>query len=60
MLTNKQFNSSSYLSFLVGLAGVGIGVAVGFGAGAIPVVVGLLLGVVAVLIFFLLDLNKRY
>ncbi|MEB3215953.1 MAG: O-antigen ligase family protein [Nostocales cyanobacterium 94392] len=49
---NKQFNSSSYLSFLVGLAGVGIGVAVGFGAGAIPVVVGLLLGVVAVLIFF--------
>lgn len=52
MLTNKQFNSSSYLSFLVGLAGVGIGVAVGFGAGAIPVVVGLLLGVVAVLIFF--------
>ncbi|MBE9214634.1 O-antigen ligase family protein [Plectonema cf. radiosum LEGE 06105] len=52
MLTNKQFNNSSYLSFLVGLAGVGIGAAVGFGAGAIPVVVGLLLGVVAVLIFF--------
>jgi len=52
MLTNKQFNNSSYQSFFVGLAGVAIGVAVGFGAGAIPVVVGLLLGVVGVIVFF--------
>ncbi|MGB3653550.1 MAG: O-antigen ligase family protein, partial [Rivularia sp. (in: cyanobacteria)] len=51
MLIDK-LNSSFYLSFLVGLAGVAIGVAVGFGAGALPVYVGLLLGAVTVVVFF--------
>ena len=34
------------------MAGVVIGIAVGFGAGAVPIYVGLLLGVVTVLVLF--------
>ena len=52
MLNHKELNPSFYTSLLVGLAGVVIGVAVGFGAGAVPIYIGLLLGVVAVLVFF--------
>ena len=52
MLTKLEFNGSFYLSLLVGILGVVIGLAVGFGAGAVPVYVGLLLGAVAVLVFF--------
>ncbi|MGD1911743.1 MAG: polymerase, partial [Rivularia sp. (in: cyanobacteria)] len=52
MLNHKELNPSFLSSLLVGLAGVVIGVAVGFGAGAIPIYIGLLLGVIAVLVFF--------
>ncbi|MEM6399221.1 MAG: O-antigen ligase family protein [Cyanobacteria bacterium P01_D01_bin.116] len=52
MLSDKGLNASSYLSLLVVVAGVVLGVAVGFGAGAVPVYVGLLLAVVVVLVFF--------
>ncbi|MBV6625061.1 MAG: O-antigen ligase family protein [Rivularia sp. (in: Bacteria)] len=52
MLSNGELGASFYLSVLMGLIGIGIGIAVGFGAGAVPVYVGLLLAVVAVLIFF--------
>ncbi|MDY6896945.1 MAG: O-antigen ligase family protein [Cyanobacteriota bacterium] len=52
MLSDNWLNASFYLSLSVGLAGVVIGIAVGFGAGAVPVYTGLLLAVVAVLIFF--------
>ncbi|MEM1394351.1 MAG: polymerase, partial [Cyanobacteria bacterium P01_H01_bin.150] len=51
MLSDKGLNASSYLSLLVVVAGVVLGVAVGFGAGAVPVYVGLLLAVVVVLVF---------
>ncbi|MCJ8280164.1 MAG: O-antigen ligase family protein [Rivularia sp. ALOHA_DT_140] len=52
MLSKNGLNASFYLSLLVGFVGVGIGVAVGFGAGAVPIYVGLLLAVVAILVFF--------
>ena len=52
MLSDNKLNASFYLSLLVGLAGVVVGVAVGFGAGAVPIYIGLLLAVVAVLVFF--------
>ena len=52
MLTNKRLNGSFNLSLLVGLVGVVIGAAVGFGAGAVPIYLGLALGVVVVLVFF--------
>ncbi|AFY58044.1 lipid A core-O-antigen ligase-like enyme [Rivularia sp. PCC 7116] len=52
MLSNGELSASFYLSVLVGLIGVGIGVTVGFGAGAVPVYIGLLLGVVGVVVFF--------
>lgn len=52
MLTNLRLNGPFNLSLLVGLGGVVIGAAVGFGAGAVPIYVGLILGVVAVLVFF--------
>ncbi|MEM9923940.1 MAG: O-antigen ligase family protein [Cyanobacteria bacterium P01_D01_bin.50] len=52
MLNHKELNPSFYTSLLVGMAGVVIGLAVGFGAGAVPIYIGLLLGVVTVLVFF--------
>ncbi len=52
MLSDKGLNASFYTSLVIGLAGVLIGVAVGYGAGAVPVYIGLLFGVIAVLIFF--------
>ncbi|MEO1377927.1 MAG: hypothetical protein AAFW70_27335 [Cyanobacteria bacterium J06635_10] len=52
MLNQKELNPSFYTSLLVGLAGIVIGLAVGFGAGAVPIYIGLLLGVVVVLVFF--------
>ena len=40
MLSDNKLNASFYLSLLVGLAGVVVGVAVGFGAGAVPIYIG--------------------
>lgn len=51
MLSDK-LNASFYTSLAIGLAGILFGVAVGFGAGAVPIYIGLLLGVIGVLIFF--------
>ncbi len=50
MLSDKGLNPSFYTSLTIGLAGVLIGLAVGFGAGALPVYVGLFLGLVAVIV----------
>lgn len=58
MLKIGELNDSFYFSLLIGLAGVVVGVAVGFGAGAVPVYVGLLLGVVAVIAFFFLRFEQ--
>lgn len=52
MLSDNKLNASFYLSLLVGLIGVVVGVAVGFGAGAAPIYIALLLGVIAVVMFF--------
>lgn len=52
MLSDNKLNASFYLSLLVGLIGVVVGVAVGFGAGAAPIYIALLLGVIAVMVFF--------
>lgn len=52
MLSDNKLNASFYLSLLVGLIGVVVGVAVGFGAGAAPIYIALLLGVIAVVVFF--------
>ena len=51
-MLSDRLNASFYTSLAIGLAGVLIGLAVGFGAGAVPVYVGLLFGVVAVIVFF--------
>ncbi|MEM6754389.1 MAG: O-antigen ligase family protein, partial [Cyanobacteria bacterium P01_C01_bin.38] len=51
-MLSDRLNASFYTSLAIGLAGVLIGLAVGFGAGAVPIYIGLVLGVIAVLIFF--------
>ena len=52
MLSDNKLNASFYLSLLVGLPGVVVGGVVGFGAGAVPIYIGLLLAVIAVIVFF--------
>ena len=52
ILTNEPSSPSSRLTFWVGLAGMGIGVAVGFGAGVNPFYVGLVLGALSAVVYF--------